>query len=64
MGCGAAGLSPGPPSPPLEPKRGAHGIHRDTAVDATGDTCWFWTPEAEGALDMQALRRDDPADLN
>ena len=23
-----------------------------------------WTPEAEAALDMNALRRDDPADLN
>jgi hypothetical protein len=33
-------------------------------VDATGDTCWFWTPQAETALDMSALRRDDPADLN
>jgi hypothetical protein len=33
-------------------------------VDATGDTCWFWTPEAETALDMNALRRDDPADMN
>jgi hypothetical protein len=33
-------------------------------VDATGDTCWFWTQQAETALDMQALRRDDPADLN
>jgi hypothetical protein len=33
-------------------------------VDATGDTCWFWTPQAEMALDMNALRRDDSADLN
>jgi hypothetical protein len=33
-------------------------------VDATGDTCWFWTRQAETALDMNALRRDDPADLN
>ena len=33
-------------------------------VDATGDTCWFWTPQAETALDMNALRRTDPADLN
>jgi hypothetical protein len=32
-------------------------------VDATGDTCWFWTRQAETALDMRALRRDDPADL-
>jgi len=29
-----------------------------------GDASWWWTPEAETALDMQALRRDDPADLN
>ena len=33
-------------------------------VDATGDTCWFWTQQAETALDMNALRRTDPADLN
>ena len=24
-------------------------------VDATGDTCWFWTREAETALDLNAL---------
>ena len=33
-------------------------------VDATGDTCWFWTEQAETALDLNALRRTDPADLN
>jgi hypothetical protein len=33
-------------------------------VDATGDTFWFWTSQAEAALDMNALRRTDPADLN
>jgi hypothetical protein len=33
-------------------------------VDANGDTCWFWTSQAEAALDMNALRRNDPADLN
>ncbi len=33
-------------------------------VAATGDTCWFWTSQAEGALDMNALLRDDLADLN
>ena len=33
-------------------------------VDATGDTCWFWTRQAETALDVNALRRNDPADLN
>ena len=33
-------------------------------VDATGDTCWFWTLQAETVLDMNALRRDDPVDLN
>jgi hypothetical protein len=31
-------------------------------VDDTGDTAWFWTREAEGALDMQALHRDDPVE--
>jgi hypothetical protein len=25
-------------------------------VDATGDWAWFWTPEAETALDLNALR--------
>ena len=29
-------------------------------VDANGDTAWFWTQAAETALDMNALRRDDP----
>jgi hypothetical protein len=33
-------------------------------VDANGDTAYFWTQEAEGALEMNALRRDDPADMN
>jgi hypothetical protein len=33
-------------------------------VDATGDTAWFWTREAEMALDLNGLRRDDDADLN
>ena len=33
-------------------------------VDANGDTCWFWTSQAEAALDMNALRRDTPADMN
>jgi hypothetical protein len=33
-------------------------------VDANGDTAWFWTREAETALDLNALRRDDQADLN
>lgn len=33
-------------------------------VDANGDTCWFWTVQAETVLDMNALRRDDPADQN
>ena len=33
-------------------------------VDANGDTCWFWTSQAEAALDMNALRRTDPADMN
>ena len=29
-----------------------------------GPSTWWWTPEAEAALDLNALRRDDPADLN
>jgi hypothetical protein len=29
-------------------------------VDATGHRAWFWTRQAETALDMNALRRDDP----
>ena len=33
-------------------------------VDATGVTCWFWTLQAETVLDMNALRRDDQADMN
>jgi hypothetical protein len=33
-------------------------------VDANGDTCWFWTSQAEAALDMNALRRTGPADKN
>ena len=24
-------------------------------VDATGETCWFWTAETETALDLNAL---------
>jgi hypothetical protein len=39
-------------------------LERRRTVDANGDTCWFWTREAEPALDMNALRRDDPADMN
>jgi hypothetical protein len=33
-------------------------------VDNTDDVAFFWTRQAEGALDMNALRRTDPADLN
>jgi hypothetical protein len=33
-------------------------------VDANGDIAWFWTAEAEAALDMSSLHRNDPADLN
>ena len=29
-----------------------------------GPSSWWWTPQAEAALDMTGLRRDDPADLN
>jgi hypothetical protein len=35
-----------------------------SSVDANGDTAWFWTRQAEAALDMAALRRTDPAELN
>jgi hypothetical protein len=34
------------------------------AVNDTDDVAFFWTPRAEGALDMDALRRDDDADMN
>jgi hypothetical protein len=34
------------------------------SVDANGDTAWFWTRQAETVLDMNALRRNDPADMN
>ncbi len=33
-------------------------------VDATGDVCWFWSAAAEGALDLNAQRRNAPADMN
>jgi hypothetical protein len=33
-------------------------------VDANGDTAWFWTRQAEAALDVNALRRTEPADMN
>jgi hypothetical protein len=33
-------------------------------VDATGDWSWHWTQQAETALDMNALSRTDPADMN
>jgi hypothetical protein len=42
----------------------AHRWLERRTVDATGDTCWFWTEEAEAALDLNALRRTEPADLN
>jgi hypothetical protein len=29
-----------------------------------GELSWWWTREAETALDLSALRRSDPADLN
>jgi hypothetical protein len=32
-------------------------------VNDTDDVACFWTREAETALDLQALRRDDTADL-
>jgi hypothetical protein len=49
--------------PDAERLREAGWLERRT-VDATGDTCWFWTEEAEAALDLNALRPNDPADLN
>jgi hypothetical protein len=39
-------------------------LHHILSVDANGDTAWFWTAEAEAALDMCSLHRNDPADLN
>jgi hypothetical protein len=33
-------------------------------VDNTDDVAFFWTSQAEAALDMNALRRTDPADMN
>ena len=33
-------------------------------VDATGDWAWFWTPQAETALNVGPLRRDHWADMN
>ena len=33
-------------------------------VDEHGDVAFFWTPQAEGALDLNALRRDDKVDMN
>jgi len=30
----------------------------------TADGAWFWTDEAETALHLQTLRRNDPADAN
>jgi hypothetical protein len=38
-------------------------LERRTVTD-TDDVAYFWTREAEGTLDMNALRRDEPADLN
>ena len=29
-----------------------------------GEMSWWWTPAAETALDLDALRRDEPADMN
>jgi hypothetical protein len=39
-------------------------VRERRTVNDTDDTAWFWTPQAEAALDMQALRRDRPADRN
>jgi hypothetical protein len=50
-------------TPDAERLRDAGWLEQRT-VDATGETCWFWTREAEGALDMNALRRDTQADKN
>ena len=33
-------------------------------VNDSGDVAWFWTAEAEAALDLNGLRRDDNADMN
>ena len=36
----------------------------DTQAEILTNACWFWTREAETALDIQALQRDDPVDMN
>ena len=33
-------------------------------TEPDGPSSWWWTPEAETALDLNALRRDDDADQN
>ena len=43
-------------TPDAERLRDAGWLEQRT-VDATGDTCWFWSREAEGALDLNALNR-------
>jgi hypothetical protein len=32
--------------------------------EVDGPSSWWWTPEAEAALDVNALRRTNQADLN
>jgi hypothetical protein len=43
--------------------RDAGWLEARTVTD-TDHVAFFWTREAETALEMNALRRDDPADLN
>jgi hypothetical protein len=33
-------------------------------IEPDGELSWWWTPAAETALDLNSLRRDEPADLN
>lgn len=52
VGCGQVlGREAYPDAVPLEEA----GWLERRYVDATGDWSWFWTPQAEGALDMNQL---------
>ena len=45
-----------PPEPDAQQLADAGWLERRT-VDANGDTAWFWTWQAEGALDVNALNQ-------
>jgi hypothetical protein len=48
--------------PDAQQLRDAGWLEQRTEPD--GPSSWWWTPEAETALDLNALRRDDDADKN